>query len=53
MLPGDYIAELSNVINTTISGLSEGIMWNFKNLLPLLIFILDHYGIDATLVRTS
>ena len=32
MLPGDYIAfKFSNVINTTISGLSEGIFWDFKN----------------------
>jgi len=31
MLPGDYIAyRLSNEIKTTISGLSEGIFWNFK-----------------------
>ena len=32
MLPGDYIAlKLTGVINTTISGLSEGIFWDFKN----------------------
>ncbi|MBR3454391.1 MAG: carbohydrate kinase [Bacteroidaceae bacterium] len=32
MLPGDYIAmRLSGEINTTISGLSEGIFWDFKN----------------------
>ena len=31
-LPGDYIAyKFSNKINTTISGLSEGIFWDFKN----------------------
>jgi len=31
MLPGDYIAyRLSNTINTTLSGLSEGIFWDFK-----------------------
>ncbi len=31
MLPGDYIAyKLSNTINTTISGLSEGVLWDFK-----------------------
>lgn len=31
MLPGDYIAfKLSGEINTTISGLSEGILWDFK-----------------------
>ena len=33
MLPGDYIAmKLSGgVMNTTISGLSEGMFWDFKN----------------------
>lgn len=32
MLPGDYIAmKLSGTINTTISGLSEGMLWDFKN----------------------
>lgn len=32
MLPGDYIAyRFSNIINTTISGLSEGIFWDFKS----------------------
>ncbi|MGW9685964.1 xylulokinase [Flagellimonas sp. 2504JD1-5] len=31
MLPGDYIAyRLSEIPNTTISGLSEGIFWDFK-----------------------
>lgn len=31
MLPGDYLAyRLSGAINTTISGLSEGIFWDFK-----------------------
>ncbi|MDG1871161.1 MAG: FGGY family carbohydrate kinase [Flavobacterium sp.] len=50
MLPGDYIAyKLSNVINTTISGLSEGIMWDFKND-TVADFLLEHYGINAALV---
>ena len=32
MLPGDYIAmKLTGEIQTTVSGLSEGIMWDFKN----------------------
>ncbi|MCX7876745.1 MAG: FGGY family carbohydrate kinase [Melioribacteraceae bacterium] len=31
MLPGDFLAmKLTGEINTTISGLSEGIFWNFK-----------------------
>ena len=50
MLPGDYIAfKFSNVINTTISGLSEGIFWDFKND-DLADFLLDHYGIKKNLV---
>lgn len=32
MLPGDYIAmKLTGDITTTVSGLSEGIFWDFKN----------------------
>lgn len=35
MLPGDYIAmRLTGEVNTTISGLSEGIFWDFKNNTP-------------------
>tara|TARA_R110000868_G_scaffold165090_3_gene398035 strand:- start:334 stop:1818 length:1485 start_codon:yes stop_codon:yes gene_type:complete len=50
MLPGDYIAyKFSNVINTTISGLSEGVFWDFKNN-NLANFLLEHYGIDKALV---
>lgn len=31
MLPGDYLAmKLSGTVNTTVSGLSEGILWDFK-----------------------
>lgn len=31
MLPGDFIAmKLTGEVNTTVSGLSEGIMWDFK-----------------------
>ncbi len=50
MLPGDYIAyKFSNIINTTISGLSEGIFWDFKND-NIAEFLLDHYGIDKNLI---
>lgn len=50
MLPGDYIAyKFSNQINTTISGLSEGIFWNFKKG-ELAHTLMDHYGIDTSLV---
>jgi len=50
MLPGDYIAyKFSNIINTTISGLSEGIFWDFKKN-TIANFLLEHYGIDGALV---
>ncbi|WP_179004515.1 xylulokinase [Winogradskyella forsetii] len=50
MLPGDYIAfKFSNTINSTISGLSEGIFWDFKND-TIADFLLEHYGIDKALV---
>lgn len=50
MLPGDFIAyKLSNVINTTISGLSEGIMWDFKND-QFADFLFEYYGISTALV---
>ncbi len=50
MLPGDFIAyKLSGVINSTISGLSEGILWDFKENAPA-TWLLDHYGIDQDLV---
>ncbi len=46
MLPGDYIAmKLSGNINTTISGLSEGMLWDIKNNKPA-NFLLDYYGIS-------
>ncbi|AQS94335.1 carbohydrate kinase [Polaribacter sp. BM10] len=50
MLPGDFIAyKFSNKINTTISGLSEGIFWDFKND-KIADFLLENYGINASLV---
>lgn len=50
MLPGDYAAyKFSNTINTTISGLSEGVSWDFKNDTVANI-LLEHYGIDKALV---
>lgn len=50
MLPGDYIAmKLSGAIQTTVSGLSEGILWNFQeNKLGKLL--LDYYGISESLI---
>lgn len=50
MLPGDYIAyKFSDTINTTVSGLSEGIFLDFKND-TIADFLLEHYGIDKGLV---
>lgn len=50
MLPGDFIAmKLSGTVNTTVSGLSEGILWDFKER-NTANFVLDYYGIDSSLV---
>jgi xylulokinase len=50
MLPGDFIAmKLTGHISTTISGLSEGILWNFKEK-KLATRILDYYEIDHSLI---
>ena len=50
MLPGDYIAmKLTGEINTTISGLSEGILWDFDQN-SLAAFLMEHYGIHRDLV---
>ena len=50
MLPGDYLAmKLSGEVKTTISGLSEGMMWNFKEKKPAK-FLLDYYGFDESVL---
>ncbi|MRI01829.1 carbohydrate kinase [Kriegella sp. EG-1] len=50
MLPGDYVAyKLSDQICTTISGLSEGIFWDFKKN-DIAEWLLDHYGIEEKLI---
>ena len=50
MLPGDYIAmRLSGTINTTISGLSEGMFWDFKQSEPS-ADVLSQFGFDARLI---
>ncbi|MBP5711515.1 MAG: carbohydrate kinase [Prevotella sp.] len=50
MLPGDYIAmKLSGEINTTISGLSEGMFWDFKEKAPAK-FLLDEFGFNEDLI---
>lgn len=50
MLPGDYIAmKLTGEICTTISGLSEGMMWDFSEGKTAKM-LLDYYGIDEALI---
>lgn len=50
MLPGDYIAmKLSGEVCTTVSGLSEGMLWDFAENAPAAI-LLDHYGMDRSLI---
>lgn len=50
MLPGDYIAmKLTGELQTTVSGLSEGIMWNFKeNALAELLF--ENFGFSPEII---
>ena len=50
MLPGDYLAmRLSGVANTTVSGLSEGMFWDFKNN-RVADFLMNYYGFDSSLI---
>ncbi|WP_025141446.1 xylulokinase [Pedobacter jeongneungensis] len=50
MLPGDFIAmKLTGEITTSISALSEGILWDFKNH-EISKDVLSHYGIDEQLI---
>ncbi|MBP5365010.1 MAG: carbohydrate kinase [Bacteroidales bacterium] len=50
MLPGDYIAmKMTDEISTTVSGLSEGMMWDFKEN-KVATFLLDYYGIDHSFI---
>ena len=50
MLPGDYIAmKLTGEVQTTVSGLSEGILWDFQEK-SLAYSLLEHYGFDQGLI---
>jgi xylulokinase len=50
MLPGDFIAmKLTGEITTTISALSEGILWDFKTN-SLSAELMNLYGIDAEMI---
>lgn len=53
MLPGDYLAmKLSGTANTTISGLSEGIFWDFKER-QLSEPLLREFGIPKELIADT
>lgn len=50
MLPGDYVAmKLTGDICTTISGLSEGMFWDFQAN-DIAGFLMDYYGFDRSLI---
>lgn len=50
MLPGDYIAaKLTGSVCSTVSGLSEGIFWDFVKNEPSRELI-DYYGFESTLL---
>ena len=50
MLPGDYIAaRLTGSVCTTVSGLSEGIFWDFRKDAPCRE-LLDFYGFDSSVL---
>jgi xylulokinase len=50
LLPGDFIAlKLTGEAVTTVSGLSEGIFWDYKEN-GIALSLLDYYGIDKSLL---
>jgi xylulokinase len=50
MLPGDYIAmKMSGEIQTTASGLSEGILWNFQED-AVAKSLMNYYGFNSSLI---
>lgn len=50
LLPGDFMAlKFTGEATTTISGLSEGIMWDFKQKKPA-DWLFDHFKIDTGLI---
>ncbi len=52
MLPGDYLAmRMTGEVNTTVSGLSEGIMWDFEKK-TLADRLFDFYNMDKNLIPT-
>ena len=52
ILPGDYIAlKLSGECNTTASGLSEGMLWDFQENRPAK-FLMDYFGFPESILPT-
>jgi xylulokinase len=52
MLPGDYIAmKLTGEISTTVSGLSEGMFWDFREQ-KVSDVLMNYYGFDASFIPT-
>ena len=50
MLPGDYmVMRMSGEVNTTVEGLSECMLWDFKEKCPA-TFLLDFFGIPVSMV---
>jgi len=50
MLPGDYIAmKLSGEAVTTVSGLSEGILWNFQQN-SIATDLIEHFGFETSFI---
>ncbi len=50
LLPGDYLAlRLCGQCTTTPGGLSEGILWNFRDRCPS-VEVLAHFGFDKALI---
>lgn len=50
MLPGDYIAmRLTGEACTTVSGLSEGMLWDFQTGTPA-SFLMDYYGFSPSVI---
>lgn len=50
LLPGDYMAmRMTGTPCTTVSGLSEGIAWDFKEHAPAR-FLYDYFGFDTNMI---
>ena len=53
LLPGDYIAmRLTGEVTTTVSGLSEGILWNYQEG-EIAYELLKYYGLPVDLLATQ